>query len=215
MSFAGSAAGYGAIGGAAVGAGYSAVSQYLDCGEIDWGEVGHSGIQGMFFGAAFALAEIRVAGYILGRMAASTAARGGAGSLALNLGSGTNPMAGAINVDIRAVAGVDVVASASNLPFRPGVFTEVHAINPFGFNPVSAETARVMAPGALLRVTGTPRNGFAQPVSATQAREAGFDVVGSGPMSSMHQFGVQSATTGGTLNTVNSTTTTYRRIPGG
>lgn len=62
------AAGMGAIGGGAIGAGVNAVSQYMDCGDIDWNEVGYAGLEGMFFGATLALVEFRVAGAILGRL---------------------------------------------------------------------------------------------------------------------------------------------------
>ena len=65
------AAGIGGVGGGAVGAGVNAASQYLECGEVDWGEVGQAGLEGMFFGATLAVVEFRIAGAILGRMAAS------------------------------------------------------------------------------------------------------------------------------------------------
>jgi hypothetical protein len=131
----------------------------------------------------------------------------------LNLGSGANPMIGAINVDIKAGAGVDVVADAAALPFKSGAFSEVHAINPFGFNPVSAETARVMQPGGLLRVSGTARNPYAKPISPEAARAAGFELVETAPLADVHNFGVQRLSSGEPLNTASSTTTTYRRLP--
>ena len=131
----------------------------------------------------------------------------------LNLGSGENPMKGAMNVDIRAVEGVDVVADATKLPFKSGSFNEVHSINPYGFNPVSVETARVMQPGAILRVTGNAtRNSFARPLSPADAKAAGFEIISTGPVSPAHVFGVQRSTTGKALNTSYSTTTTYRKI---
>jgi RHS repeat-associated protein len=68
------AAGYGAIGGAVAGAGISAASQYYNTGCVDMAEVGNAGLEGMFFGATIALAEVRLAGAILGRMASSSSA---------------------------------------------------------------------------------------------------------------------------------------------
>ena len=141
------------------------------------------------------------------------AAEAGAESFVLNLGAGTNPMAGAVNLDLRALNGINVVADATKLPFRSATFSEVNSINPFGFNPVNAETARVMQPGGLLHVTGTANNRFAQPMNALDARAAGFEVVSSRPMIDAHAFGTQRATTGGALRIESSITTTYRRTP--
>ena len=45
----------------------------------------------------------------------------------LNLGSGNEPRAGAVNVDLRRAPGVNVVADARSLPFPDGVFLEIHA----------------------------------------------------------------------------------------
>jgi RHS repeat-associated protein len=136
-----------------------------------------------------------------------------AGRGILNLGAGDNAMAGAINVDLRAVNGVNVVADATKLPFKNGSFVEAHSINPFGFNPVSAETARVMQPGGMLYVTGSPANRFAKPMGALDAKAAGFEVVSSGPMVKSHGFGVQKSTKGEPLPMNSSITTVYRRVP--
>ncbi|MFA0813967.1 RHS repeat-associated core domain-containing protein, partial [Microbulbifer epialgicus] len=139
--------------------------------------------------------------------------RRGAPRRSLNLGSGSNPMKDAVNVDIRPVEGVDVVADATKLPFGSGSFTQVHSINPYGFNPVSTETARVMQPGSLLYVTGNAtRNSFARPLSVTEARAAGFEIVNTGPVLESHFFGVQRATSGKVLDTSFSTTTIYRKV---
>jgi len=130
----------------------------------------------------------------------------------LNLGAGDNPLAGAVNVDLRAVQGVDVVADATKLPFKPGTFGDAHSINPYGFNPVSQETARVLKPGAILKVTGTQNNKFARPLTAEQARAAGFELIETKPLEAIHNFGVQRATSGRPLQTSGSVTTTYRRL---
>jgi hypothetical protein len=131
----------------------------------------------------------------------------------LNLGSGSNPMPGAVNVDIRALPGVDVVANANMLPFSNGTFAAANAINPYGFNPVSSETASVLQPGSFLYVTGNPSNPYAQPLSASDAQAAGFSLIGSGPMIDLHAFGTQSYTSGGSLLTANSITTIYQVLP--
>jgi RHS repeat-associated protein len=131
----------------------------------------------------------------------------------LNLGSGANPMKGAVNVDIKSGAGVDVSANANALPFASEAFTEVHAINPYGFNPVSRETARVMCPGGTLSVSGTARNTFAQPVSAEAASAVGLELVETTTLSPAHQFGVQRTSSGAQLSTGSSSTTVYRKLP--
>ncbi|MBX2797494.1 MAG: HINT domain-containing protein [Myxococcales bacterium] len=130
----------------------------------------------------------------------------------LNVGSGDNAMPGAINMDVRPGPGVDVVGDVNAMPFGNQTFSEVHAVNPFGFNPVSAETARVLEPGGTLKVTGTARNRFAQATDEAAAA-AGLRKVGSGPMDPDHAFGVQKTTSGGVLRTGSSTTTTYMKDP--
>lgn len=121
-------------------------------------------------------------------------------------------MPGVVNVDLAPGVGVNVVADAKLLPFPARQFTEVHAINPYGFQPVSAATARVMQPGGLLRVTGTPTNPFAKPLTQVQARALGFELVETTPIQRVHQFGIQRFSDGRPLSTTNSTTTVYRRL---
>ena len=106
-----------------------------------------------------------------------------------------------------------VVADATAIPFKNGSFSQAHSINPFGFNPVSAETARVMKPGGMLYVTGSPSNRFAQPMGALDAKAAGFEVISSGPMIKSHGFGVQKSSRGEPLPMNSSITTIYRRVP--
>jgi len=135
---------------------------------------------------------------------------GGTGQPVLNLGSGNNPMTGAINIDIR--PGPNLVVDASKpLPFAPAAFGEVHSINPYGYQPVNSNVAAVMQPGSYLYVTGTPNNPFAQPLSASAAQAAGFQLVGTFPMIPAHGFGVQATTSGIPLNAANSLTTVYIR----
>jgi hypothetical protein len=131
----------------------------------------------------------------------------------LNLGSGSNPMAGAFNVDINPAPGVDIIADVNQLPFAVGAFSEVHAINPHGFQPVSVETARVMQPGGLLYVTGTMRNRLARLLPPARALLVGFELLQTTPIIPAHQFGIQRTSTGLVLNARLSKTTTYRRLP--
>ena len=172
------------------------------------------GAAGWTFGTLGVLPAIGIAREIAGvaKSAGAVCKSASTASKTLNLGSGTNPMAGAVNVDVRAISGVDVVANAEALPFVDGTFDEVHAINPFNYYPVTAETARVMTPGSFLYVTGTANNFFAQPLSAIDAEAAGFRILQTGPMSDLHAFGTQLQTSGKSLSTLNSTTTIYQAI---
>lgn len=53
------------------------------------------------------------------------AAAKAAGALRLNLGCGHIPLPGHINVDMRELPGIDVVAEAGDLPFEPGSVDEI------------------------------------------------------------------------------------------
>lgn len=134
----------------------------------------------------------------------------------LNLGSGENPMEGAVNADIRNAPGVDVVLpkdwnSGGSLPFASNSFDVVHVVNPYGFNPVHPEVARVLKPGGTLIVTGSPKNKYAKPMG-DNALSAGFNQVGTGPMTSQHSFGTQAYTDGRPLPTTdNHITTVYEK----
>lgn len=55
------------------------------------------------------------------------AARKSDAGLRLNLGCGHVPLSGYINLDMRAVPGVDVVARVDSLPFEPGSVREIHS----------------------------------------------------------------------------------------
>ncbi|MEJ7892976.1 MAG: glycosyltransferase [Solirubrobacteraceae bacterium] len=48
-----------------------------------------------------------------------------AGALRVNVGCGEKPLEGYVNVDFRALSGVDVVADAARLPFAPGTVDEL------------------------------------------------------------------------------------------
>ncbi|MER7077445.1 RHS repeat-associated core domain-containing protein [Saccharopolyspora kobensis] len=132
----------------------------------------------------------------------------------LNLGSGQNPMEGAVNLNKEPDAGVDVVASADQLPFRDGSFKEVHAVNPFGYQPVSAETARVLDTDGKLYVTGSPKNKWIKPPDDPESfglvQETPKDGI---PMIAEHQFGTQRLTNGTPLQTTeNHRTHIYRKL---
>lgn len=92
-------------------------------------------------------------------------------------------------------------------------FSEVHSINPIGFNPVSAEAAMVMEPGSYLYVTGSLSNKFSKPISSEAAATAGFRVVESRPMTFAHGFGAQLQTSGQPISTTNSITSVYQKFP--
>jgi RHS repeat-associated protein len=132
-------------------------------------------------------------------------------SRTLNLGSGDNPMPGAVNVDSRPLPGVDVVADAEHLPFKSGSFSDAHAVNPYGFQPVNPETARVLEPGGRLTVTGSPRNPYVNPTD-DQVAAAGFRKIYEGPMVPGHEFGVQKFTDGRSIFAGNSLSKIYELL---
>jgi hypothetical protein len=47
--------------------------------------------------------------------------------LRINLGCGHIPLDGYLNIDMRALPGVDIIAEAGNVPFEPGAVKEVHS----------------------------------------------------------------------------------------
>ncbi|MEU5986250.1 ricin-type beta-trefoil lectin domain protein, partial [Streptomyces sp. NPDC047434] len=122
------------------------------------------------------------------------------GGRTLNLGAGDNPMPGADNVDLNPGHPDVRQADASNLPFDDGTFSTVHAVNPFGFNPVSSETARVMQRGGILIVSAAKANKFRK-ISEEAMREAGFELVSSGTgVHPDHLFGVMRRADGGEID---------------
>lgn len=129
----------------------------------------------------------------------------------LNLGSGQNPMPDAVNVDVTPNPGVDVVADANQLPFRDGSFNEVHAVNPYGYQPVSPEVARVLEPGGTLTVSGSPVNRFMRR-APDNPEDFGLRLEWEGPMIDQHRFGTQTRVDGSTFSTDNHITRIYRRI---
>ncbi len=81
------------------------------------------------------------------------------GSLRLNLGCGEKPLDGYVNVDARALPGVDVVADIRRLPFEPGTVAEIasfHLVEHFRQHDVETVLLpywrSLLAPGGRLRV---------------------------------------------------------------
>ncbi len=158
------------------------------------------------------LAPEIVIGVDIGLMVATGEPGSLGGSKSLNLGSGSNPMRGAVNVDLSTMKGVNIQATAGKLPFKTNTFTEVNSINPYGFNPVSAETARVMQSGGVLKVTGTKNNPWARVVDKETARKAGFKHKSTTSIDDGHQFGTQRSSNGKELNTSGSETSSYEKF---
>ncbi len=123
----------------------------------------------------------------------------------MNLGSGSNPMAGAINIDIKAGAGVNVIASAEALPFRNNTFSAVHAINP-RFEAGTAEIARTIQPGGSLFVTGKPGNSFTFPNANNS-----LDQVFRGPAVRSSLFGIPRQSDGRALSMTGAITSIFRK----
>ncbi|MEU0540652.1 hypothetical protein ABZ319_12335 [Nocardia sp. NPDC005978] len=129
----------------------------------------------------------------------------------LNLGAGENRMDGAVNTDLEPRPGLDVRANAETLPFRDAAFDEVHSVNPYKFNPVNSESARVLKPNGTLVVTGSPKNKYIKPPAELEAM--GFRLEWEGPMVPEHAFGTQRLSNGRPLDTTeNHVTRIYRRI---
>ncbi|MFE5586904.1 polymorphic toxin-type HINT domain-containing protein [Kitasatospora sp. NPDC056531] len=130
----------------------------------------------------------------------------------LNLGSGDNPMPNAVNLDIKPNPGVDIVADAESLPFRDGEFATVHAINPFGYQPVSPETARVLKSGGRLVVTAAKSNKWRK-ASQQAIEDSGFVLESVGEMTPEHDFGIMRRADGGIIpDGANFETRIYRKL---
>ena len=134
----------------------------------------------------------------------------------LNLGSGDNPMISAINVDIRILKNVNVVASAEQLPFKLLCFQKIFAHNPFGYNPVSKKVADVLEKGGTLIVTAQPRNPFFKKflknISPNELLALGFELVEQGIADSSLIVGEPKSTTGKPLDTTVMIQAIFRKI---
>jgi hypothetical protein len=80
------------------------------------------------------------------------------GELRVNLGAGHLPVEGYVNVDMRELPGIDVVATVDGLPFEPGSLTEVFSAHTLEHFPLE-ELRRKLLPYwfELLRPAGTFR----------------------------------------------------------
>ena len=109
----------------------------------------------------------------------------------LNIGAGTNPMPGATNIDINPGHSDVQPMNANKMTFPDSHFDEVHAINPYGYNPVSDEVARVMKPGATLTITvNAEKNGYT-PGKTKAPISSDLELVeGPSPMTDKHKFAV-------------------------
>ncbi len=151
-------------------------------------------------------------------------------AMRLNLGAGSNPLTREngfnINLDLAppspAALGTgrhhdSVLADATRPPFRSGVFDEVHAVNPYGYNPLSSGVSRVMAPGGTLHVSGTKANKYAKNTGSARVdpAAAGLQPAGEGALIPEHQYGQQRTTDGGALDVQSSRTRTYVPLPAG
>jgi len=80
------------------------------------------------------------------------------GSVRLNLGCGHVPLAGFVNVDMRGLPGVDIVAPIDDIPVRPGTVVEIfssHLLEHFPQEELRRSLlpywASLLAPGGLFR----------------------------------------------------------------
>lgn len=101
------------------------------------------------------------------------------GGLRLNLGCGETPLDGYVNVDARALPGVDVVADVRRLPFEPGTVREIashHLIEHFREHHVATVLLpywhSLLVPGGVLRVV-TPN--WAVLIEHLQSGRLAFD----------------------------------------
>ncbi|WP_306357014.1 MULTISPECIES: hypothetical protein [unclassified Nocardia] len=129
----------------------------------------------------------------------------------LNLGAGLNRMEGAVNADLKPNSELDVRLDANQLPFREGVFDEVHSVNPYGYNPINSETVRVLKQNGIVIVTGSPKNKYIK--TPANLGELGLRLEWEGPILPVHGFGVQRLSDGTPLSTTeNHITRVYRKI---
>ncbi|GLY70830.1 TerC/Alx family metal homeostasis membrane protein [Amycolatopsis taiwanensis] len=140
------------------------------------------------------------------RIAAETGQPPG-GVRRLNLGAGRNPMPGAANVDLPERSHTKGLplneftpgmlgADAAKLPFPANSFDEVHAINPYEFEPVSPEVAKVLRPGGKLYVSGHPRNKTITPPKDL----AGLELAATSSLLDVHRFGQPTRVNGSPLS---------------
>lgn len=148
-----------------------------------------------------------------------------ADALRLNLGAGKNLMGGrggfSINLDLEEPERKEmpsrsdfVLADATHLPFRKGIFDEVHAINPYGFNPINSSVSSVMTDSASLKVSGDmKRNKYARNSGCDKVDPStvGLELVSSGGLDREHDIGPMRASDGRLLRIDDHGSKTYAK----
>ncbi|MBK8259650.1 MAG: RHS domain-containing protein [Polyangiaceae bacterium] len=119
----------------------------------------------------------------------------------LNIGAGPNPMPGATNIDINPGHASVQKMDANAMTFPSNHFDKVHAINPYGYNPVSDEVARVMKPGGELVISvNTEKNPFT-PGKKKAPISSDLELVsGPSPLADEHKFAKMKRADGGDVN---------------
>ncbi|RUS43558.1 pre-toxin TG domain-containing protein [Cohnella sp. AR92] len=113
----------------------------------------------------------------------------------LNIGSGTNPIRGAININNVMKDGVDLVADVTKkLPFDTGSIDSIISINPYGYNPLNAATNTVLKEGGTFTIVGQTWNKYFNNIykaSSEALKQMGYEVVSRGAASDAYKFGTQ------------------------
>ena len=133
----------------------------------------------------------------------------------LNLGAGENPITSAINIDIRLLQGINVVASVVRLPFQSRCFEKIFSHNPYDYNPVSKEIVEKLKLNGILMVTGQPRNQFIKDIldmSGDELIALGLEFVEKAPITSSLIIGTPKTTKGKPLSTKTMIQVIYRKI---
>jgi RHS repeat-associated protein len=116
----------------------------------------------------------------------------------LNIGSGTNPIKGAINIDLKAIDGVDLVADATKkLPYANNSVDSIISINPFNFNPINSATTGVLKEGGTFTIVGQVRNSYFNNIYAASSEEIskmGYEMVSRGIASDTFKLGTKTTT---------------------
>jgi len=117
------------------------------------------------------------------------------GEKILNIGAGENIISGAINIDIKAAKGIDVVADVTKtLPYKNSSIDSIVSINPFGFNPINASTSAALKTGGTFTIVGQTWNKYFNNIytaSADELKKMGYELVSKGAASDAFKFGTK------------------------